>query len=278
MSAALTLVPPPPGGVYRISRAPSDPFDLPEWDRAGDDGAFGNRFDDPGAVLGIPRQARYRVVYCATQREAAFGEITARFRLNPRLIQGLTRITDDDEPIEDTLHGIVDPAHRDHGLLGHDWLQRRRWGHTIIDSDTLFVDIAHADSLAHLNVVLAPLLDSLNIREFDMSSATGPSRRLTQIASRYLYSQGFAGIRYTSRLGRNWECWALFEGRYRHDMGFPSPSSTISPDDADLAAVAKRFGLSIELMRGQGHYLRPWQELDAAPTGSSFEHLDRIGR
>lgn len=267
MPATLALIQPPAGGMYRISRAPGDPFDLPDWDRAGDDGTFGNRFDDPGAVLGIPRQERYRVVYCATQREAAFGEVTARFRLDPRLIQGLAGITDDDEPIEDTLNGIVDPLHHDHGLLGYDWLQRRRLGHTMIESDTLFVDIAHANSLAHLNVVLAPLFDSLDIREFDMSSVTGPSRRLTQIASRYLFRQGFAGVRYTSRLGRNWDCWALFENRYRHRMGFPSPGSTISPDDADLAAVAKRFGLSIELMRGQRHYLRPWQVPDAGPTG-----------
>ncbi len=267
MPAALVLVPPPPGGMYRISRAPGDPFDLPEWDRAGEDGTFGNRFDDPGAALGIPRQAQYRVVYSASQREAAIGEVTARFRLDPRLIQKLAWITEDDEPIDVALHGIVDPMHRDHGLLEHDWLQRRRLGHTIIDSEIVFVDIAHADSLAHLNVVLAPLLDSLDVREFDMSSVTGPSRRLTQIASRYLYSQGFAGIRYTSRLGRNWECWALFEGRYRHVKGYPSSGSMISPDDPDLAAVAKRFGLSIELMRGQGHYLRPWLEGNAAPIG-----------
>jgi hypothetical protein len=34
---------------------------------------------------------------------------------------------------------------------------------------------------------------------------------------------------------------------------------SISPDDADLLAVARSFGLSIELMRGMDHYLRPWE-------------------
>jgi hypothetical protein len=246
--------------LYRVARAPGDPFDLPAWDRAGDDGTFGNRFDDPGATLGIPEDERYRVLYGATQREAALGEVSARFRLDPRLLQRLARIADDDESIHETLHGLVDPDHPDHGLLGYDWLHRRLMGHTVIESGTPFVDIAHADSLAHLNAVLAPLLDSLNLRELDLGSVTGPSRRLTHIASRYIYSRGFAGIRYVSRLGANWECWALFEGRYRHATGFPSPSSPVAPDDADLGAVAKRFGLSIELMRGMGHYLRPWQE------------------
>jgi hypothetical protein len=99
----------------------------------------------------------------------------------------------------------------------------------------------------------------LNLREVDFSAVTSQSRKLTQYVSRYIHTRGYAGIRYISRLGSNWECWALFEGRFQHEIGYPSLPMSISSDDADLLAVARSFGLSIELMRGMDHYLRPWE-------------------
>jgi hypothetical protein len=148
----MVAIPPPDGGVYRIARVPNEPFALPDWDWAGDEGTFGNRFDDPGASLDVPPENRFRVLYCATQRQATFGEITARFRPGPHILKLLADIEDEEEPIDRALLGIVDPAHLSHGLLQHEWLQRRRIGHTRIVPDTEFVDVAHADTLAHLNV------------------------------------------------------------------------------------------------------------------------------
>src|SRR5690606_26584194 len=103
-----------------------------------------------------------------------------------------------------------------------DWLQRRRAGHTKIVPLGEVVDISHADSLARLNDVLAPLLASLGMNQLDLSAITSSTPRLlTQYAARHIYSNGYAGIRYTSRLGANRECWALFEGRFRHERGYP---------------------------------------------------------
>ncbi len=248
----------PGEGICRIARIPNNPFDLPDWSWAGDDGAFGNRFDDPGGLLEVRQENRYRVLYCATQRQAAFAEVTARFRVDPRVVLRLAQINDA-EPLDQAILGAVDPAHVEHGLLEHDWLTRRRFAHSLITTDSPVVDISHADTLAHLDLALAPLLDLLNLREIDLSTVTSQSRRVTQYASRYIYNQGFAGIRYASRLGSNRECWALFENRYRHEPGYPTLPAAISADDPDLLNLAKRFGLSIELLRGQGHYLRPWQ-------------------
>ena len=261
MSVPMVSVPAPSGGMYRIGRGPDEPFALADWDRAQHDGTFGNRFDDPGGIHGIPPEDRFRVIYCATQREAAFAEVVSRFRQRPELNAILARVEDDEESVEGALSGAVDPEFPEHSLLESDWLRRRRVGHTRIVPHGEFVDISHADSLAHLNDVLSSLLASMEIDQLDLSTITSPAHRLlTQYASRYVYSGGFAGIRYASRLGANWECWALFEGRFHHDMGYPSFPDNIDPNDDDLLSVARRFGLTIETLPGMNHYLRPWQD------------------
>ncbi len=261
MAVSIVAVPAPAGGMYRIGRGPDLPFAFPDWVRAETDGTFGNRFDDPGGIHGIPTDHRFRVIYCATQREAAFAEVVSRFRQRPALSSILGRIEDDEETVEEALSGAVDPDYPDHNLLESDWLQRRRIGHTRIVPHGDFADISHADSLAHLNNELSPLLAWFEIEQLDLSAITSPTLRLlTQYAARYIYSSGFAGIRYASRLGANWECWALFEGRFQHAMGCPGFPENIEPNDEDLLSVARRFGLSIEVLPRAGHYLRPWQD------------------
>lgn len=80
----LYAVPPSFSPVFRVARGdagpPSDPFAPPGWERAGPDGTFGNRFDDPGKADGLVEEARFRVVSAATQRAAAFAATIASFR------------------------------------------------------------------------------------------------------------------------------------------------------------------------------------------------------
>lgn len=260
MPAHLMTTSAPLSGIHRIARAPADPFAMPDWDRVNDDGTFGNRFDDPGKVLGIPREQHYRVIYAATQRQAAFGETMARFRLRPGLASLLSDIVDDEESVEEALFGAVDPEYPDHSLLETDWIQRRRIGHTCISPEAQFVDIANSDTLAHLDAQIGVLAKRLGIGEIDLSAITSSSRRLTQYVSRYIFEQGYAGIRYTSRLGEDWECWAVFEGRFQHQMGCPAFPQGLAADDPDLWQVARKFGITMEVVRGMGHYLRPWQD------------------
>lgn len=112
----MVTVSPPSGGLYRLVRGPAEPFSAPDWDRAAPDGTFGNRFDDPGADERRPREERFRMVYCATQRVATFGETAARFRVSPGLLRKLDSINDE-EPAEESLRGAVDPEDPRHGLL-----------------------------------------------------------------------------------------------------------------------------------------------------------------
>jgi hypothetical protein len=257
LAAELVVVSPPRGGLYRLSRREAEPFALPDWERAGEDGTFGNRFDDPGGIIGTPTGERFRVVYCSTQRAAAFGETLARFRPSASVRQMLERI-DDDEPLVESLSGTVDPEYPTHGLVSRDWIDRRHIGHTCLESTDRFADIAAGDTLSHLNEKLTPMAVVLGLPEVDLSIMTGKHRILTQTAARYIYNQGFSGVRYVSRLDAGWECWALFEGRFHHQAGYPGFPTSLSPDDDDLMMIARRFGLSIELLPGNDHLLRPW--------------------
>jgi hypothetical protein len=61
MTARLAVVE-PDGALHRIGRRP-DPWELPPWAYAGDDGTFGNRYDDP--------RGEYRVLYASSERVGA---------------------------------------------------------------------------------------------------------------------------------------------------------------------------------------------------------------
>ena len=250
-------------GVYRLARGPADPFSPPDWDRAQDDGTFGNQFDDPSGEDEVPPDRRFRMIYCATQRVATFGETMARFRPSISLLTQLGAIIDD-EPLEQALAGVIDPEDLHRGLVPADWRQRRRVSHTVLDSTLRFVDLPAIDTMQHLRPVLAAVAERLGVPDIDLSSIAGPQRRLTQEIARYVYDQQddkgqwrYAGIRYLSRLKAEWECWAVFDDRMSHLRGWPGIPISVLADDDDLIQVARRFDLTIEVVSGSPHYLRP---------------------
>jgi hypothetical protein len=237
-----------------------DPFQPPDWDRAHDDGTFGNRFDDPSLENDVPADRRFRAIYCATQRIATFGETLARFRPSLNLLTKLGEI-DDEESLLESLHGVIDPHDHSRGLIPADWRLRRRIGHTIVDPEFRFVDVAHVESLQHLRTALAKPSQIAPLTDFDLSAVTSPQRILTQRCARYIYDQidpegapAFAGIRYVSRLDSQWECWAFFSDRFSHSPEMPT---SLFPDDEDLHEIARIFHLTIEVISGGEHLIRP---------------------
>jgi hypothetical protein len=255
----VVLTPPPVTGVFRLARG-VDPFAPPPWDYARDDGTFGNRFDDPTARNGRPREKRFRAIYCATQRLATFGETLARFRVSTSVLAGLDAI-DDDESTEDAIAGAVDPEDRTRGLVSTDWRRKRRICHAMLDSATQYADVGDHDSMQYLRVELAPLAAEHGIGDIDLSALTSQQRRFTQYCARHIYdlADGFgnplcSGVRYVSRLDSKWECWAIYDDRLSHTTGFPA---NIDSDDAYLLAIAKSFRLTIEVIPGANRYLRP---------------------
>jgi hypothetical protein len=239
----------PVGPVYRITKLGVDPFEPAPWDHVGN-----NRFDDP--------RGDFRVVYCATERAAAFGETLARYRRSMSLLALMKNVVDDEESIEEALGGLVDPSDERRGVVPADWRFKRQMGSTVLDASLEFAAIAEPESVAHLRSALAPIATMVGLADFDLSAIFSSERNLTQHCARYIYDlhngQGvplFAGIRYPSRMNSHWTCWAIFEDRLIHTPRMLE--TTIDPQDPGFLEAARLLELSVETVRGHGTYITP---------------------
>jgi len=241
---SLYAAPSPPAPVFRVARGdagpPSDPFAPPGWERAGADGAFGNRFEVPSKVDDRPDEARFRMIYAATQREAAFAETIAPFRPDLPALAALR-----------TIHGGASEPQPLTDVVPMRWQQLRGIGRLLLDSALRFVDVAHPDTLAEMRATFARLAVDRGHRDIDVSTVTSGDRRLTQRIARAVYERPdatgvpiYSGIRYLSRHGATWECWALFADRL---VGEQLPVQAVRADDVGLIAAARHLGLMIHL-------------------------------
>jgi hypothetical protein len=215
--------------LFRVGRRP-DPWAWPSWSYAGDDGTFGNRYDDP--------RGGYRVLYASSQRVGAFLETLARYRTDPALIAELEQIAVDEEDLD--AFPTIPP-----GIVPSDWFATRSLG-AARHSGT-FADIGQSGSLAHLRRALASRLVHYGLDDLDAGALRlSTPRAFTQDISRHVFVHGttddgepFAGIRYLSRLGDDIVNWAIFEG---NDPDDPA-AEAIDPDDPDLRAALETLGL-----------------------------------
>ncbi len=211
----------PPRPVYRIGRTP-DPWRWVDWSYAGPDGTFGNRWDDPDRT--------YRVLYAATDRLGAFLEVLARFRPDPHVLKELQEISGS-EP--NPPRGV--PV---------SWLENRLMGEGVLSGK--FVDIGHSESLADLRTHLAARIVHYGIADLDAGAVRQSNRTFTQEISRYVYTQGFDGISYLSRLGDEYRLWAIFEPGDSSNEHIASISKrAIDPEDPDLQRALSIFGLTL---------------------------------
>lgn len=161
----LYAVPPPSSPVLRVARGdvgpPSDPFALPGWERAGADGTFGNRFDDPGKGDSLAEETRFRVVYAATQRAGAFAEKIAHFRPG---LEALAAVR--------TIRGATGELQPLTGAVPARWRQVRGVGRLCLDPALRFIDVVHPDTLAEMHAHFASLAVALGHREIDLSTIT----------------------------------------------------------------------------------------------------------
>lgn len=112
--------------------------------------------------------------------------------------------------------------------------------------ELLFVDVDHPATQTYLGRVLAVELRGLDVENLDVAAVRGRDRRLTRLIAQWAYqpdgdlNQGYAGIRYRSRLG-DWECWAVFDD-VRLEQVEQRP---VTKTDTALIAVATTFGLRV---------------------------------
>lgn len=231
MSIALKWVGPPDRPIYRIARTPFLPVDWHWTQNHLERGTFDNRFDDPRGRVGLSEANRFRMFYCATERVAAFAETLADFQMGLQDLGVLinTKVSNP-SPV---LQGTIRP-----GLFS-----AKRIADTELNPNLRFVDLDSVQTLQTLRCVprLARTAKRLGLDDIDRSTIALADRyrRLTQEIACFLYGVGdengnsFDGLRYVSRLGGEWECWALFDKRVHGKME-PSTPREISLNDTDL--------------------------------------------
>ena len=152
----------PGGPLHRVGRAP-DAWSWPPWAYAGEDGRFGNRFDDPAG--------EYRVLYASSPRVGAFLETLARYRTDPALVAASRGSRTTMRTGSATRR--FPPA----------WCRRigpRRAGLARRDTTARSRDIGQSGSLAHLRSALAGRLVHYGLEDLD----GGELRRRAPRASR----------------------------------------------------------------------------------------------
>jgi hypothetical protein len=213
----------PPDEIYRVARnsglltfSTISPLDasLP---------TAGNRFDVPGGG----------VLYAASSPEACYVETLARFRPTPR-IRELVR----DEP------GFMVT-----GGVPQDWRLQRALARIRVEEPLPFLDVEDPATHEFLNQQLASELVALGYNSpLDLATICNQDRRLSRAIADYAYTAveanglpTYSGIRYMSRIGSGWECWAIFEGT---DVALVD-QRPIELHDPDLQRVAKMWELTI---------------------------------
>lgn len=192
------------------------------------------------------------MIYTATLAVGAFAETTAHLRGAPGFRTHVNAVLDDHTP--DSSGGIS--TFQAGGIISGLWRRSRECRHTTLSPELRFADLWDAVSLNTLRDDLAPLLGRLGFDELDLGtlgSATIRSRELTRTCALHVHGildqngqPSFAGIRYRSRWGDQWECWAIFSDRIEHAAGAGPSSRTIPVTDPDLITCARTLGLRIE--------------------------------
>jgi RES domain len=218
----------PPSRVTRVGRRPN-PWAWPPWEAQHSDATFGNRWDDPEGI--------YRVLYAATQLEGAYVEVLSRFRPDPAVVAELAKIDGSSEAYQI-------------GIVPSEWLEARAIGQATLTG--VYADVGHARSLTYLRVAMAPRILHHDIGDLDAAAIRlSAPRRFTQEISNHIYLLSlpsglprFAGIEYESRLGDNYQNWAIFERPRQKAIANPR-IRPIRRDDQSLHAALASLGLTL---------------------------------
>ena len=208
---------PPPRPLHRIGHPP-DPL---AWPRLGVRRGI-NRFDDP---LG-----KFSVLYAGESRRVCFLETLAPIRPRLALLGELRRIRTASAGLDAPPVASIPSAFLGRMIASFELASGQRW-----------LDFRSGETFQALREEHPDLILGLGYEDFDASHALSADRDLTQAVARVALEAGYHGIVYRSRLDPMHDCWALFDRATIHPVKFRA----ITPDDPDLVAVARLFGLRI---------------------------------
>lgn len=198
MTQAVAIVP-APRNVWRIGRRP-DPLEVrpPLTGAELATSSTGNRFDSP--------TGQYSVLYFGSDLETCLAETLARFRPDLEVLEAIR------DEWEERLQFM--PL----GAVPADWRQRRVVARCSLHRSLPFVDLDDPATHQVLRTELAPTLAYFGYTDFDMSTVCSQDRRVTRAISLWAYmaidDEGvplYGGIKYMSRIGPRYTCWAAFE-------------------------------------------------------------------
>lgn len=180
------------------------------------------RYNDP--------QGRFRVLYAASERQAAFMETVQDFRPALRdlaLVQSLLPSGDIDLPLP---IGRVPAAYFGKRIAAFRLDHTQRW-----------LDLRSPQMHAFLRGALASELVTAGYSgAFNFGEIIGSDYTITRLISRWSYDAGYGGIAYPSTHDGSLSCWAIFDRASVTLVGTVEP---IRRDDPDLIAAVDLFGL-----------------------------------
>jgi hypothetical protein len=182
------------------------------------------RYNDP--------QGRFRVLYAASERRAAFMETLSAFRPALRdlaLVESLLPPGEFDLPRS---IGHVPAAYFTKRMAAFRLDHTQRW-----------LDLRSPQTHAIVRVELASELVTAGYSgAFNFGEIIGSDYMITQLVSRRSYDSGYSGIAYPSTHDASLTCWAIFDRASVTLVGTVEP---IRQDDPDLVAAIDLFGLML---------------------------------
>lgn len=218
----------PTAGLWRVARG-DNPLTVPLRPKPNEaSGATANRFD--------PINMDFGVLYFGSTLQACFAETLARLRPSPAMLA----LVEEDWKANDFMAV---------GAVAADWRQRRTAVHVSLSADAIFVDVDSPVTHQFLRKELADELIALGVEDIDVGTVRGKDRRLTRALSEWTYRQQgdegpiYSGLRYESRLGSQWECWAVFDDEAIDVVATEARSITL--DMPELVEIAELFELQL---------------------------------
>jgi hypothetical protein len=203
------LVDLPPGGVWRVTGWP-DPFEPPPppppISKDEPDTDESRRWDAPNR--------EFRVLYCATQEEGAFGEKLSSFRLEPAVVRAIDEFlveeADDEFECDDLAGGLTKED-----IENLNW--QLAWAPRLGGAQA--IDITASRSKLAASPGIARFVRAFGFPRLNRVALRTSRRGFTRRVAGYLHEMAtdedgnlqVNGIRYESRLPPAWECWALWE-------------------------------------------------------------------
>jgi hypothetical protein len=190
----------------------------------------GNRFDSA--------TGRFGVVYFGSDLQTCFAETIARFRPSEVAAQVVRE------------EWLADPAkYMAIGAVPADWRMTRMAIRIRTEKSFLFLDLEDLATRNFLEVELGAQLMILNEPRLDVATIRGHNRDVTRVISEWAFGldeidgQPVAGIRYISRMGNEWECWAVFD-KAISDIELVESHPILSNDKA-LLEVAHAYDMTV---------------------------------